>query len=204
MGTKDSLSSSYPPPLFFRQSEMFRRSITKDDALSRSRMFHRILQDPDSAKMHRLDLILDAGFSHAAGAHFHMGGVDGIVISCTSFEANSCNSSFIRSAPNSFCWIFAAEIIGAVLSSIGPCHDIDAIKKIKINSSKTGVISISNQDEDGFISKGVIQKGMKMWWSKCYGRNLQIPPAFSWGEGTSIEMGYRFIFFAFRYRCINV
>jgi len=208
MGTKDSLSSSYPPPLFFCQSEMFRRSITKDDALSRSRMFHRIrtqddvlgfqdinsiFQDPDSAKTHRLDLILEAGFSHAAGIHFHTGGVDGIVIFFTSSEADNNNdSAFIRSAPNSFYMVCAAEIIGAVLASIGPCHEILAIKRRNMNSSKTEVTSTSKHDVS--ISKCMIQKGMKRWWRKCHGGNLQIPPAFSWGEGASIGMGYRYIF----------
>lgn len=109
------------------------------------------MQDPDSAKTHRFDLILEAGFSHAAGAYFHTGGVDGIVIFYTSFKADSNGSSFIQSAPNSFCLIFAAEVIGAILSSIGPCHVIGAIHKIKINSSKIGVIGTSNQD--GFISQ---------------------------------------------------
>lgn len=39
-----------------------------------------IAQDPDCAKSSRLDLLLEAGFSHAAGIHFHVAGIHGIVI----------------------------------------------------------------------------------------------------------------------------
>jgi len=145
-----------------------------------------LLQDPDTAKTSRLSLIQDAGFTHAAGIHFNCGGVEGIVIYYTigselnqPYWAGSVHGD--RTLANEFYLFRATELIGSVVACI------DARRAITVMTKRTSfsVLESASEDNMGSISydtKPKITKAIKMWWSKCQGSKLQIPPSSSWKE----------------------
>jgi len=153
----------------------------------------------------------DAGFSHAAGIPFQSGGVEGIVIYYTTRSSTATttatdtdiNVNFvdggITSVANQVYLLRATELIGAVVATIearravmvmklesaaslcssdGRPRADSAVEPSGDDANTLDVTKLTNTTE--FSTKTT--KGLKVWWSKCHGGKLQIPPAMSWNQ----------------------
>jgi len=157
-----------------------------------------LLQDPDSAKTHRLSFIKDAGFTHATGVHFHTGGVKGIVIYYTNrsdlyHPLGAGNVHLDTTLANEFYIFRATELIGSVVACIDARRAITVMTKRSLaassleTSAKTSQSTEFENNPDDTNPKSKIKKAIKAWWSKCHGAEFQVPPVFAWGEGSFVD-----------------
>jgi hypothetical protein len=169
-----------------------------------------IAQDPDSAKSSRLALLLEAGFTHAAGIHFNVAGVHGIVLYYTTIgqqlnqPMDTLTDEGTRLLANEYYLFRATDVIGAIVASIDARRAITVIRRRMDNSISTDDFALSYDEDDdqhkhnnkspdlpsGESCKVDKQKrynfpkAIKTWWYKCQGAHMQVPPSSSWRQGT--------------------
>ena len=161
-----------------------------------------LLLDPDTAKTPRLTLLQDAGFTHATGIPFQSGGVEGIVMYYTIRTAanNSMATDMyaidddlfergVTSVVNRVYLLCATELIGVVVASINARRAV-TVMKLDLDP-RPGAEPQDEPRKDDICDDEATKKktpnalstktikGIKVWWSKCHGGNLQIPPAMS-------------------------
>ena len=107
--------------------------------------------DPDTAKTRRLAILLDAGFSCAAGIPFHSGGLQGIVKYYASKSPTSPElDKGTTSGANHAYLLRATDFIGAVLASIDSRRVIVAMKLGAIPTVPASPSSRSMRDAGTF------------------------------------------------------
>ena len=176
-------------------------SLSRKDLHHHGRLFFRdiksLLQDPDSAKSPRLTLIQDAGFTHATCIHFNAGGEEGIVIYYTNI-GSELNAPFLpgstganKALANDYYLLRATELIGSAIACIDARRAITVMTR---GSIVTMLETLGGNQEYRDLDinqmkatpKFIVKKAIKVWWSKCHGAKLQIPPASSWNEGSFV------------------
>jgi len=118
-----------------------------------------IAQDPDCAKSSRLDLLLEAGFSHAAGIHFNVAGIHGIVIYYTAIgdklnqPVDAQSEEGTRMLANEYYLQRATDIIGATVASIDARRAITVIRRkmMKKTNLYTDDFGLSFEEEEEVV-----------------------------------------------------
>ena len=193
-------NSTPQPPLQLTANSMHHTLVFRD--------IHLIAQDPDCAKSFRLDLLLDAGFSHAAGIHCNVAGIHGIVIYYTSIgellnqpvHAHSEEGTHLLA--NEYYLFRATDVIAAILASIDARCAMAVIQR-RINANIiSDEVALAfeggehNLDDNKMLSrekstvdtqKKIINKAIKTWWKKCQGTRMQIPLGMSWRQGKKVN-----------------
>lgn len=161
------------------------------------RDIHSLILDPDTPKSNRLNLIGQAGFTHAAGVPFQSGWHTGIVIYYTCCKEKDF---YLTSIPNQVYMIHAAECIGAIVASTDSRRAALAWK-IRAEKQKNHYDSESSEEARNKstpadkkniscdLSKSFrptvwndLELRVNQWWRKCKGGNLQPPPGKSYVE----------------------
>jgi hypothetical protein len=148
------VSSPTPPP---PPPATTRTSYTPHSLCFRD--IHLIAQDPDCAKSSRLDLLLEAGFSHAAGIHFNVAGIHGIVIYYTAIgdklnqPVDAQSEEGTRMLANEYYLQRATDIIGATVASIDARRAITVIRRkmMKKTNLYTDDFGLSFEEEEEVV-----------------------------------------------------